>query len=125
MDNFTCHFGTKEISDFHSGRTGYTDENASLWRPWTQDHCGRGTGSVTARINTSSYALPDATKKPREVVHPVKLFWPKSQCFDYLYQDAEMLLQNYPVQATICPYAESSGDEDEEDSDEEDEKEMN
>jgi hypothetical protein len=39
------------------------------------------------------------------------LYWPKSKCFDYLYQDAEVLLSNYPVQATICLYQEGgSGD---------------
>ncbi|KAJ0026604.1 hypothetical protein NQD34_017604 [Periophthalmus magnuspinnatus] len=55
------------------------------------------------------------------------LFWPKSKCFDYLYQDAEQLLRNYPVQATICPYGDSSSDEesgDEQDEDEEEEEEM-
>ncbi|KAG7260555.1 hypothetical protein CRUP_037541 [Coryphaenoides rupestris] len=64
------------------------------------------------------------------VTHPVKLYWPRSRCFDYLYQDAELLLRSYPVQATICLYDEdSSGDEDseeEEDDDDEDfEMEMN
>ena len=40
------------------------------------------------------------------------MYWPKSKCFDYLYQDAEVLLSNYPVQATICLYQEGgSGDE--------------
>lgn len=59
-----------------------------------------------------------------------RLFWPKSRCFDYLYQDAEMLLRNYPVQATICLYEDSSSNDDEEsvsDNDEEEEsvKELN
>ncbi|TKS75553.1 Protein ripply2 [Collichthys lucidus] len=63
-------------------------------------------------------------KTPR-VIHPVKLFWPKSRCFDYLYQDAEMLLRNYPVQATICLYEDSSSDEDSDDEEEEMEKELN
>lgn len=57
-------------------------------------------------------------------LHFCRLFWPKSQCFDYLYQDAEILLQNYPVQATICLYEDSDTDDDDED-DEEDEKELN
>uniref|UniRef100_A0A3P8U3S0 Ripply transcriptional repressor 2 n=1 Tax=Amphiprion percula TaxID=161767 RepID=A0A3P8U3S0_AMPPE len=63
--------------------------------------------------------------------HPViwktlMLFWPKSRCFDYLYQDAEMLLRNYPVQATICPYGDSSSDEESNDEEEEEaEKELN
>lgn len=54
-----------------------------------------------------------------------RLFWPKSQCFDYLYRDAEILLQNYPVQATICLYEDSDSDDDDSDSDEEDEKQLN
>lgn len=54
-----------------------------------------------------------------------RLFWPKSRCFDYLYQDAEMLLRNYPVQATICLYEDSSSDEDSDDEEEEMEKELN
>uniref|UniRef100_A0A3Q3FZ58 Ripply transcriptional repressor 2 n=1 Tax=Labrus bergylta TaxID=56723 RepID=A0A3Q3FZ58_9LABR len=53
------------------------------------------------------------------------LYWPKSRCFDYLYQDAEMLLRNYPVQATICPYEDSSSDEESDDEEEEMEKELN
>ncbi|KAG9493676.1 hypothetical protein GDO78_001519 [Eleutherodactylus coqui] len=49
--------------------------------------------------------------------HPVKLFWPKSVCYDFLYQEAEELLRNFPVQATISFYQESDGSasEDEED----------
>nr|XP_046149071.1 protein ripply2-like [Oncorhynchus gorbuscha] len=60
--------------------------------------------------------------KSPQITHPVKLFWPKSRCFDYLYQDAEMLLRNYPVQATICLYEDSSSDDDEDDSDDDDEE---
>lgn len=52
-----------------------------------------------------------------------RLFWPKSRCFDYLYRDAEILLRNYPVQATICPFAESSSDEEDDDGNEEEEEE--
>lgn len=54
-----------------------------------------------------------------------RLYWPKSRCFDYLYQDAEMLLRNYPVQATISLYEDSSSDEDSDDEEEEMEKELN
>lgn len=49
--------------------------------------------------------------------------WPKSKCFDHLYQDAEVLLRNYPVQATICVYTDISSDEDSDDDDEEEEME--
>lgn len=43
-----------------------------------------------------------------------RLFWPKSRCFDYLYQDAEALLRNFPVQATISFYEESESEESDE-----------
>lgn len=36
-----------------------------------------------------------------------------------------MLLRNYPVQATISPYGDSSSDEDSDDEEEETEKELN
>ncbi|KAM8846897.1 protein ripply2 [Synchiropus picturatus] len=90
----------------------------SLWRPWVGDD-----GHALRRKSEQMRHEPSGAKHPKapQVVHPVKLFWPKSKCFDYLYQDAEMLLRNYPVQATICPYQDSSSDED---SDEEDEEMM-
>lgn len=48
-------------------------------------------------------------------VLPSRLFWPKSKCYDFLYQEAEELLKNFPVQATISLYEESdSSSEDEE-----------
>ncbi|POI25001.1 hypothetical protein CIB84_011249 [Bambusicola thoracicus] len=42
-----------------------------------------------------------------------RLFWPKSRCYDYLYQEAEALLKNFPVQATISFYEDSDSEEDE------------
>lgn len=62
-----------------------------------------------------------------EFHHPVRLFWPKSRSFDYLYSAGEMLLQNFPVQATINLYEDSNSEEDEEDKeeDEEEEEEVN
>ncbi|KAJ7417784.1 Cytochrome b5 reductase 4 [Pitangus sulphuratus] len=41
------------------------------------------------------------------------LFWPKSRCYDYLYQEAEALLKNFPVQATISFYEDSDSEDDE------------
>ncbi|RXM30942.1 Protein ripply2 [Acipenser ruthenus] len=49
-----------------------------------------------------------------------RLFWPKSKCYDYLYQEAKALLRNYPVQDTISFYEDSDSD-DESDSEEEEE----
>lgn len=62
----------------------------------------------------------------KHALFPVwRLYWPKSRCFDYLYRDAEILLRNYPVQAAICPYEDTSSDEDNDDEEEEVEKEQN
>ncbi|KAG8008113.1 Protein ripply1 [Nibea albiflora] len=62
--------------------------------------------------------------KPQAFQHPVRLYWPKSKSFDYLYSDGEALLRNFPVQATISFYEESdSEDENEEDWEDEDEDE--
>ncbi|KAJ8411433.1 hypothetical protein AAFF_G00162410 [Aldrovandia affinis] len=93
-----------------------------LWRPWnvTTSHRRQRTVSYKpyAKLNGSPPA--DKHSKCDRISHPVKLFWPKSRCYDYLYQDAETLLRNYPVQATICIYEDSSSDEDSESEDEKD-----
>ncbi|XP_075940333.1 protein ripply2 [Anarhichas minor] len=97
-------------------------QSGRWWRPWvgTKDT----TGAQRDNSNDGDLSAAQHHKTP-QVVHPVKLFWPKSRCFDYLYQDAEMLLRNYPVQATISPYKDSSSDEDSDDEEEEMEKELN
>uniref|UniRef100_A0A3B3YR03 Protein ripply2 n=1 Tax=Poecilia mexicana TaxID=48701 RepID=A0A3B3YR03_9TELE len=74
-------------------------QQSNLWRPWNKTE-----GQTVILINIMSI---------------LRLFWPKSKCFDYLYRDAETLLRNYPIQATICPYENSSSDEEGEDEDEE------
>ncbi|MBN3271251.1 RIPP2 protein, partial [Polyodon spathula] len=93
-----------------------------LWRPWTvQKESYRN----LRRLHSLPYVKVDANvhlstaKNTKTVVytHPVKLFWPKSKCYDYLYQEAEGLLRNYPVQATISFYEDSDSD-DESDSEE-------
>ncbi|NWY01112.1 RIPP2 protein, partial [Nothoprocta ornata] len=76
---------------------------APFWRPW-----------VGARPPARA---PCAPRKPERYAHPVRLFWPKSRCYDYLYQEAEALLKNFPVQATISFYEDS--DSEEEDDEEE------
>uniref|UniRef100_UPI0037E82823 protein ripply2 n=1 Tax=Semicossyphus pulcher TaxID=241346 RepID=UPI0037E82823 len=117
METFTANSG------FNSVLTGQNvpQQPGSLWRPWTGTEDKRGANKAHIYGDVSTAKNP----KPPQVVHPVKLFWPKSRCFDYLYQEAEMLLRNYPVQATICPYEDSSSDEDSEDEEEEMEKELN
>ncbi|KAM3603406.1 uncharacterized protein V6R79_021746 [Siganus canaliculatus] len=93
-----------------------------MWRPW--DGKDERPASQNVHVVNADLSAPMHSKAP-QVVHPVKLLWPKSKCYDYLFRDAEMLLRNYPVQATICVYDDSSSDEDSDDEEEEAEKEMN
>ncbi|NXT29953.1 RIPP2 protein, partial [Syrrhaptes paradoxus] len=76
---------------------------APFWRPWVpapgEPHGPRG--------------LAEASRKLAQYTHPVRLFWPKSRCYDYLYQEAEALLKNFPVQATISFYEDSDSEDDE------------
>ncbi|XP_077088173.1 protein ripply2-like [Siphateles boraxobius] len=95
------------------------------WRPWVNKTSkGRKTDTYKPYERASA---DEQHCKVSMITHPVKLFWPKSQCFDYLYQEAEILLQNYPVQATIC-LCEDTHTEDthtEDDDDDDDEEELN
>ncbi|NWZ51159.1 RIPP1 protein, partial [Haliaeetus albicilla] len=50
---------------------------------------------------------------------PRRLLWPKSKSFDYLYGVGEKLLENFPVQATLCLYEDSGSEEEEEEEEEE------
>uniref|UniRef100_A0A8C8SLN8 Ripply transcriptional repressor 2 n=1 Tax=Pelusios castaneus TaxID=367368 RepID=A0A8C8SLN8_9SAUR len=56
--------------------------------------------------------MTEVSGKSTQYTHPVRLFWPKSRCYDYLYQEAEALLKNFPVQATISFYEDSDSDDD-------------
>nr|XP_057913579.1 protein ripply2-like [Doryrhamphus excisus]XP_057913580.1 protein ripply2-like [Doryrhamphus excisus] len=89
-------------------RNNNANQQAHLWRPWT--------GTETRTTTLTAPASP----KPAMFVHPVKLYWPKTKCFDYLYREAEMLLRNYPVQATICPFDDSSSSEEDSEEEEDD-----
>ncbi|KFV78786.1 Protein ripply1, partial [Struthio camelus australis] len=51
--------------------------------------------------------------------HPVRLLWPKSKSFDYLYSVGEKLLENFPVQATLSLYDDSDSEDEEEEEEEE------
>ncbi|NXT78156.1 RIPP2 protein, partial [Zapornia atra] len=88
--------------------------SAPFWRPWmpAQGEAGRrsGTGPAAPR---SPCGLAEASRKLAQYTHPVRLFWPKSRCYDYLYQEAEALLKNFPVQATISFYEDSDSEDDE------------
>ncbi|XP_012724503.2 protein ripply2 [Fundulus heteroclitus] len=89
----------------------------NLWRPWDKTE-GKAAQQTARSVHGE---ISSVRPKIQQVIHPVKLFWPKSRCFDYLYRDAETLLRNYPVQATICPYQDTSSDEEDEEEEEEEE----
>ncbi|XP_067405870.1 protein ripply1 [Emydura macquarii macquarii] len=81
-----------------------------LWRPWlptAKDQTDLACGSEMMGDGGSGKALALFR-------HPVRLFWPRSKSFDYLYSEGEKLLENFPVQATISLYEASDSEEEEE-----------
>ncbi|XP_041662127.1 protein ripply2 [Cheilinus undulatus] len=117
METFNANSGLPNVLNGNN----VPQQTGSLWRPWSGN--ADRSGAHEAHINGGAAAA--VHPKTSKFVHPVRLYWPKSRCFDYLYQDAEMLLRNYPVQATICVYEDSSSDEDSDEEEEEMEKELN
>ncbi|NXX19154.1 RIPP2 protein, partial [Podargus strigoides] len=87
---------------------------APFWRPWvpTPGEAGRRSGTGPAAPHSPRGAA-ETSRKLAQYTHPVRLFWPKSRCYDYLYQEAEALLKNFPVQATISFYEDSDSEDDE------------
>ncbi|XP_053316104.1 protein ripply2.1-like [Spea bombifrons] len=95
----------------------------TLWRPWdvapkTQVQEHNPSLSLQKTCDGDQWHINHKEKLPA-FQHPVKLFWPRSRCYDFLYQEAEYLLRNFPVQATISLYQEtdSSSSEEEDNSD--------
>ncbi|XP_017723119.1 PREDICTED: protein ripply2 isoform X2 [Rhinopithecus bieti] len=86
---------------------------AGFWRPWVD----AGGKKEEETPNHATEAMPDgpgmtaAPGKLSQFRHPVRLFWPKSKCYDYLYQEAEALLKNFPIQATISFYEDSDSED--------------
>ncbi|XP_030010976.1 protein ripply1-like isoform X2 [Sphaeramia orbicularis] len=104
---------------------GTNSSQTSLWRPWLPSSTREGSGRCSRSKLSCPYSRPtvpgcfSSDGKPQAFQHPVRLFWPKSKSFDYLYSDGEALLRNFPIQATISFYEESdSEDDDDEDCDE-------
>ncbi|KAG7469902.1 hypothetical protein MATL_G00133750 [Megalops atlanticus] len=123
MDRLTAQTGFTSGNVMGRAELTETDKRTvHLWRPWTVTASHRRQRTVAYKPYTKldGSAPADKYSKYDRVSHPVKLFWPKSRCYDYLYRDAEALLRNYPVQATICLYEDSSSDEDSESEDEKD-----
>ncbi|KAM4819388.1 protein ripply1 [Thomomys bottae] len=88
-----------------------------LWRPWLSS-----TNDLSRQAAHGAIAA-ESTKANSEFHHPVRLFWPKSRSFDYLYSAGEILLHNFPVQATINLYEDSNSEEEEEEDEEEEDEE--
>ncbi|NWS42100.1 RIPP2 protein, partial [Probosciger aterrimus] len=82
--------------------------SAPFWRPWV---------AAPDEAPHSPCGQAEASRKLAQYTHPVRLFWPKSRCYDYLYQEAEALLKNFPVQATISFYEDSDSEDDDLDQD--------
>ncbi|MXQ88729.1 hypothetical protein E5288_WYG003330 [Bos mutus] len=92
---------------------GSYSRSAVFWRPWIDD----GGEKEQEAPHNAVEAMPDgpgitdASGKLSQYRHPVRLFWPKSKCYDYLYQEAEALLKNFPIQATISFYEDSDSED--------------
>nr|XP_012624611.1 protein ripply2 [Microcebus murinus] len=87
--------------------------SAGFWRPWI-DARGEKEEAVpqhAAEAMPDGSGMTEASGKLSQYRHPVRLFWPKSKCYDYLYQEAEALLKNFPIQATISFYEDSDSED--------------
>ncbi|OBS68092.1 hypothetical protein A6R68_03366 [Neotoma lepida] len=84
-----------------------------FWRPWlrTPGEKEERAEPHTAEALPSGPGVTEASGKHSQYRHPVRLFWPKSKCYDYLYQEAETLLKNFPIQATISFYEDSDSED--------------
>ncbi|XP_015716047.1 protein ripply1 [Coturnix japonica] len=93
-----------------------------LWRPWLpQEEYTTRQQREQMDIAQPLDAVGDHSSDKALFRHPVRLLWPKSKCFDYLYSVGEKLLANFPVQATLCLYDDSDSDGDEAEDDDDDE----
>ncbi|XP_034504079.1 protein ripply2 [Ailuropoda melanoleuca] len=88
--------------------------SAGFWRPWVDapGYEEEGAPQHAAEAMPDGPGVTAASGKPSPYRHPVRLFWPKSKCYDYLYQEAEALLKNFPIQATISFYEDSDSEDD-------------
>ncbi|XP_053895979.1 protein ripply1 [Malaclemys terrapin pileata] len=89
----------------------------SLWRPWlptAKDLCRQNRDQTEPACGSEMLVDGGSGKASALFRHPVRLFWPRSKSFDYLYSEGEKLLENFPVQATISLYEDSDSEEEEE-----------
>uniref|UniRef100_G1SQN0 Ripply transcriptional repressor 1 n=2 Tax=Oryctolagus cuniculus TaxID=9986 RepID=G1SQN0_RABIT len=105
-----------------SGQVHESERGDCLWRPWlsSTDEPAR---PPPVELAADGATAAEVTKADSGFHHPVRLYWPKSRSFDYLYSAGEILLQHFPVQATINLYEDSDSEEEEEEEDEDDKEE--
>ncbi|KAM9316613.1 protein ripply2.1-like [Gastrophryne carolinensis] len=113
---------TKSQRNAHDGGSAsWVRKCERMWRPWhdtlTAPSPVQHLPSNLLQSHSSNQGIISGKVKLHNFQHPVKLFWPKSKCFDFLYQEAEELLRNFPVQATIALYQESDSSSESEDED--------
>ncbi|NWY50461.1 RIPP1 protein, partial [Chionis minor] len=96
-----------------------------LWRPWLP-RAEEGAGRRREQTDTAWTQEVVGDGGPDKTLvffhHPVRLLWPKSKSFDYLYGIGERLLEMFPVQATLCLYEDSGSEEEDEEEEEEEEE---
>ncbi|KAF6115855.1 ripply transcriptional repressor 2 [Phyllostomus discolor] len=91
---------------------GADSRSAGFWRPWVDTRGEHEEAPHQAEKGMpNGPGMAEASGKPSRYRHPVRLFWPKSKCYDYLYQEAEALLKNFPIQATISFYEDSDSED--------------
>ncbi|XP_070274262.1 protein ripply2 [Myotis yumanensis] len=92
-------------------RHGSADSGSGgFWRPWV-DARGKQEEETPHHAEEVMPGMTEASGKLSRYRHPVRLFWPKSKCYDYLYQEAEALLKTFPIQATISFYEDSDSED--------------
>ncbi|XP_037700582.1 protein ripply2 [Choloepus didactylus] len=95
-------------------RRGDADSGSiNFWRPWVDRQSKKEQESphYAEEAMSDSPGKIEAWGKLSQYRHPVRLFWPKSKCYDYLYQEAEALLKKFPIQATISFYEDSDSED--------------
>ncbi|XP_020504560.2 LOW QUALITY PROTEIN: protein ripply3 [Labrus bergylta] len=103
-----------------SSSSDTNNRQSSLWRPWLSSSRDQSERSPQSRLSCpySRSSVPGCCSsdgKHQAFQHPVRLLWPRSKSFDYLYSDGEALLRNFPIQATISFYEETESEDEDED----------
>ncbi|KAM6185166.1 protein ripply2 [Rhynchocyon petersi] len=102
-----------EASSCQTQCRGADSGSAGFWRPWADLRSENEAAAPlpAAEAVSDSSGMTETSGKLSQYGHPVRLFWPKSKCYDYLYQEAEVLLKTFPVQATISFYEDSDSED--------------